>query len=184
MTKEEQAHAQQQGFLCAQGDCLRNAFLITMGWQYAGYLPRRKQGYSLGMLASRIGQAYMELECIYANVNKSARLAMNALSAYHKAAFAEHSQGVNVVFCTGLNEAGEQHAWALIDNATSRGLCLVDAAKAGLMLVQDEDLLPIFMRTHQLAIVANNGYYMANSGANFMRILGNLPKINFSDIAG
>lgn len=175
MTKEEQAHAQQQGFLCAQGDCLRNAFLITMGWNYAGYLPRRKQGYSLGMLASRIGQAYVEFECIYANINKSAPLASNAFSAYYKAAFDEYPQGVNVVFCTGLNEAGEPHGWALIHNATSSGLYLVDAAKAGVMLVEDKDLLPIFNRVHQLAIVANNGKYTANSGANFMRILGNLP---------
>lgn len=175
MTKEEQHHALYQGFLCRHGDCLRNAFLITMGWQYAGYLPQRKRGYSLGMLAANAGHAYIEFEYLCVVQDTDLAAITGAFTGFNLAAFAEYPNGANVVFCTGLNEAGEPHGWALVKDDNTAGVYLVDAAKAGVELVQGERLNQVLARVRQLAIVAHCGEFTANTGAKFMKNLGNLP---------
>lgn len=182
MIKEEQHHALYQGFLCRHGDCLRNAFLITMGWQYAGYLPQRNRGYSLGMLASRAGLAYVEFEhiCVVQRTNTGA--IARAFTDYNLATLTECPTGANVFFCTGLNEAGEPHGWALVKDKNTAGVYLVDAANIGVELVQGERLRRVFERVRQLAIVAQNGEYMANSGTKFINNLGNLPRMKPSEI--
>jgi hypothetical protein len=175
MTKEERNQAMMQGFLCRQGDCLRNAFLITMGWQFSGYMPQRSRGYSLGMLAARAGQVYMEFEYIYAVQHADGEGAAKVFSDYNSATLSECPTGANVVFCTGLNEAGEPHGWALVEDKNTAGTYLVDAAKAGVELVQGERLQQVFGRVLQMAIVAHGGTYTANSGAKFVKNLGKLP---------
>lgn len=175
MTKEEQNQAMAKGFLCGQGDCLRNAFLITMGWQYAGYLPQRIRGYSLGMLAARVAQTYIEFEYICVVQQAESETIERVFSSYNFASLSDYPTGSNVIFCTGENEAGEPHGWALVQDKNTAGTYIVDAAKAGVELVQGERLQQVLGRIRQMAIVAHGGEYTANSGSKFINNLGNLP---------
>lgn len=171
MTNEVQKH----GFACAQGDCLRNAFLITMGWNYAGFLPQRKEGYSLGMLASRLADAGFEFECVYATQHPNVAGVNNAFWTLKNYALSVHESAPNVVFCVGLNCKKQPHAWALIQDTSNDKIYLVDAQKMGVEELDENDLMQVFARTFQLAIIAKDGKFTPNTGANFVRNLGNLP---------
>lgn len=167
--------AQKHGFACKQGDCLRNAFLITMGWNYAGYLPQREQGYSLGMLAARLADAGFEFECIYANQHPNVAGVNNAFLALKNLSEGMYESTTNAVFCVGLNDKNQTHAWVLIQDMLNNKTYLVDAQKMGVDELDEHDLMHVFTRTRQVAIIAKNGKFTPNTGANFVRNLGNLP---------
>lgn len=171
MTNEVQKH----GFACAQGNCLRNAFLITMGWNYAGFLPQRKEGYSLGMLASRLADAGFEFEYIYASITTKSSQAQDIVILHQGFVDIEHPNSPNVLFCTGFDETGTPHAWALITNVHQGVMYLVDAAKHGVILLMGAPLFEVLSRITQVAIIAKDGKFTPNTGANFVRNLGNLP---------
>lgn len=167
---------QKHGFACANGDCLRNAFLITMGWNYAGFLPQRAQGYSLGMLASRLAGTGFEFECFYASQHPNAAGVNNAFLALRNSVLSVHESAPNVVFCLGLNYKNQPHAWALIQDTPNNKTYLVDAQKMGVEELNEHNLMQVFARTLQLAIIAKDGKFTPNTGANFVRNLGKLPK--------